>query len=105
MVKRWTENDGLTLLNREEICEGKYTFCNEKGGKSPIGHILENENMLLKCKRMTINEEKQIINFKDNNLATWELRLKPMIRGVNSRREMIILYKKIRPPLIVLLET
>jgi len=45
MVKRWMDNDGLTLLYKEEIYEGKYTY-NEKGGKRANGYILVNLNML-----------------------------------------------------------
>ena len=70
----------LTLMNKEEICEGSYSFENETRGKSVIHHILVNRRLLQNCKKMEINE-------KDCRIQVGLLGTRcgsPKIRGLNK---------------------
>ena len=61
----WLGEGTIPLPNKEEICEGRNNFDNDKGGKIVIDLILVNMNMQELVKRMGVDEIKVETNFSD----------------------------------------
>lgn len=58
----------LILLNRDEKCEGEYTWERNHILKSATDFVLVNELMYNKFRNMRIDEEKSICDLSDHNL-------------------------------------
>ena len=77
IITAWVDSDkiDLMLLNADTTkCEGLYTRT-EKDSKSAIDLVLVNSRMYNLCKKMNIDEEKDIISFSDHNLIEIKLNL------------------------------
>ena len=75
IITSWVDSDkiDLMLLNADTTkCEGLYTRT-EKDSKSAIDLVLVNSRMYNLCKKMNIDEEKDIISFSDHNLIEIKL--------------------------------
>ena len=75
MVMRWVE-EGMILMNADEICEGKYTWGNTRGARSAIDLVMANEEMYRVIEGMEIDEEGKEIGFSDHNMVTVSLKLR-----------------------------
>ena len=95
MIEKWTTNMNLHHLNQTEECIGTYTF-NSNNGKSAIGHILINDELLGSYKGMHIDEEKELLNISDHCLvrAWFKLGNEEQTRWNRQKIKNVICVKK-----------
>ena len=67
MILNWVNDFNLVMLNMDERCKGKYTWCaNDR--KSVIDYMLVNGRMYNRLIGLEIDEEKENIDLSDHNL-------------------------------------
>ena len=67
IVNKWIDELDLMILNADEKCAGKWTRT-RNNQQSAIDLVLVNRKMYEICKKMEIDEGKEIIGFSDHNL-------------------------------------
>ena len=67
IVNKWIDELDLMILNADEKCYGKWTRT-RNNQQSGIDLVLVNRKMYEICKKMEIDEGKEIISFSDHNL-------------------------------------
>ena len=94
------ENRNLHLVNKMNICKGKWTRNDPKGKKSILDMIIINNNMLDKIQSMLIDEEEnyQIVRYKKADGKTTEVKTdhKTIILEIKDQYEQLNVSKKVR---------
>ena len=67
IVNKWIDELDLMILNADEKCSGKWTRT-RNNQQSAIDLVLVNRKMYELCKKMEIDERKELISFSDHNL-------------------------------------
>ena len=86
IVLKWIEEDGLTLLNLDENCEGVYTW-SRGDQKSVIDYALVNRKMYNHFVEMKIDENREEFADSDHHLIS--IKFKFQIKGEKRKNKWI----------------